>query len=82
MGDNDLHSINDLIGPALNIASLQSKHAPALLNLFREVLLNDTAYIERVKRHYAMFRQEIKSQTKKRIRRKKRIKQKSRKRKA
>lgn len=79
MGDNDPHIISDLIGPALNLASPQSKHAPALLNLFREVLLKDSAYIERVKRHYTMFRQEIDSQTKKRVRRKKRIKQKSRK---
>ena len=81
MGENDPCIINDLIGPALNIASPQSNHAPALLDLFRKVLLQDTAYIERVKRHYAMFRQEIESQAKTRIRGKKRTKQKRKKRK-
>jgi hypothetical protein len=82
MGDNDPQIISDLIGPALNLASPQSKHAPSLLNLFRDVLLKDSAYIERVKRHYAMFRKEIDSQAKKRVRRKKKIRQKNRKRKA
>lgn len=72
MGENDPDTISGLIGPMLNLASPQSKHAPTLLNLFKEVLLNDSAYIERVKRHYAMFRQEIDSQTKKRVRKKKR----------
>lgn len=69
MGDNDPHIINNLIGPALNLASPQSKHAPALLDLFKEVLLSDTAYLERVKRHYAMFRQEIDTPVNRRVRR-------------
>ena len=77
MGDDDPDIIDELIGPELNLASPQSKHAHALLNLFEEVLLKDDAYIERIKRHYAMFRQEIDSQINKRDRRKKRIKRKS-----
>lgn len=59
MGDNDPIVIEELKGPALNLASPQSNLAPALLDLFREVLLPDTAYLERVKRHYAMFRERI-----------------------
>ena len=82
MGDSDPHTISSLIGPALNLASPQSKHAPALLNLFREVLLNDSAYIERVRRHYATFRHAIESQIRERVRKKKKVKQKRRKRKA
>ena len=42
MGDDDPCIINDLIGPALNLTSQQSNLAPALLNLFRNVLLQDT----------------------------------------
>jgi len=76
MGDNDPHIINNLIGPALNLASPQSKHAPAILNLFKELLLSDIAYLERVKRHYIMFRQEIESPVKRRVRREKSKKQK------
>ncbi len=59
MGDNDPSTIDGLIGPILNLASPQSDSAPALLNLFRNVLLKDPAYIDRIKRHYAMFRKEI-----------------------
>ena len=74
MGDDDPRIINDLIGPALNLASPQSDLAPALLDLFRNVLLQDTAYVERVKRHYAMFRQEIDGKTRKVVSGKKRRK--------
>jgi hypothetical protein len=59
MGDDDPHIIRDLMGPALNLASPQSNYAPALLDLFRNVLLKDAAYVDRIKRHYAMFRQKI-----------------------
>lgn len=53
---NDPAMIKDSKGPALNLSSLQSDLAPALLKLFQNVLLQDSAYIERVKQHYAMFR--------------------------
>ncbi|MBW1676875.1 MAG: hypothetical protein JRF30_05520 [Deltaproteobacteria bacterium] len=82
LGDDDPHIINDLIGPALNLASSQSNLAPALLDLFRKVLLQDSAYVERVKQHYAMFRQEVDGNTKKVVLKKKRRKQKRKKRKA
>ena len=59
MGENDPIVIEELKGPALNLASSQSNLAPALLDLFREVLLQDIPYLERVKRHYAMFREKI-----------------------
>jgi len=45
MEDNDPHVINAVMGPALNLASPQSKLAPALLKLFQELLLTDYAYI-------------------------------------
>jgi hypothetical protein len=59
MGVDDPRIIDDLKGPVLNLASPQSSLAPAVLALFEEVLLPDAAYIDRVKRHYAMFRQHI-----------------------
>lgn len=46
----------DLHGPSLNLGSPQSKMAPELLSLIRDVVLQDPAYIERLKRHYAMVR--------------------------
>jgi hypothetical protein len=82
MGDDDPRIINALIGPALNLASPQSNLAPALLDLSRNVLLQDTAYVERVKRHYAMFRQEVDNKAKRVVQGKKRRKRKRKKRKA
>jgi hypothetical protein len=70
MGDDDPRSIRDLKGPILNFCSPQSKHTPALLALFREVLLKDEEYMERVKRHYRMFREAIDGKAKEARRRK------------
>ena len=82
MGDDDPRIIRDLIGPALNLASQQSNIAPALLDLFRKVLLKDTAYVERIKRHYIMFRQKIDNKDRPAVLGKKRRKQKRKKLKA
>jgi len=59
MGDNDPDSMRELKGPALNLCSPQTAMAPAILELFRNILLPDEAYIERVKRHYEMFREKV-----------------------
>ena len=59
MGDDDPLSIDNLLGPVLNISSPQSDIAPAILALAKDLLLTDVAYIERVKRHYKMFRSRI-----------------------
>lgn len=59
MGDDDPTVIALLKGPVLNVGSPQSKLAPAILNLFQNVLLQDRAYIDRVKEHYRIFRRSI-----------------------
>ena len=51
--------VADMKGPSLAALSEQSKHAPALLEFVRDVLLKDPAYVERIKRHYQMFRDKI-----------------------
>lgn len=48
--------IASLQGPELNPLSPQGPHADQLLDLFKDVLLKDQAYLERIKRHYRMFR--------------------------
>ena len=50
------NDIAALQGPILNSGSPQSRHAEALLELFASVLLPDSRYMERVKRHYRLFR--------------------------
>jgi hypothetical protein len=49
----------DLKGPILNWGSSATELAPALLALVRNVLLKDAEYVERIKRHYTMFREKI-----------------------
>jgi hypothetical protein len=72
MGDNDPRTIKDLKGPALNLASPQSKLAPALLNQIK-VVLKDRNYIERLKRHYKLFKNDIKKENQKRIKQRKTV---------
>jgi len=59
MGDDDPLVIADLMGPCLNITSPQTELSRPLLDLARDVLLQDKAYVERVKRHYRLFRERI-----------------------
>ena len=59
MGDADPAWIDSLKGPALNLASPQSDLAVPLLELFRKYLLPDKEYIDRIKRHYSLFRGKI-----------------------
>ena len=57
----DKEGARGLAGPILNPMSPETALAPHLLALFKQVLLKDADYIERVKRHYKMFRDEIES---------------------
>ncbi len=59
LGMNDPQSVKELKGPSLNLASPQSKFAPELLKLIDEAVLQDEQYIERLKRHYALFKEEL-----------------------
>ena len=59
LGNSDLATLVELQGPILNPGSPQSPLAPAILKLTEEVLLKDPAYLDRIKRHYALVRQKI-----------------------
>lgn len=56
---NDPQIILKLQGPILNPDSPQSDLAPALLRFARDTLLKDLSYIERLKRHYEMFKGKV-----------------------
>jgi hypothetical protein len=55
----DRKDAETLRGPILNIGSPETELAPALLDLARNVLLQDKAYVDRIKRHYRRFRARI-----------------------
>jgi hypothetical protein len=55
----DPQTLREAVGVALNRLSPQSKYAPRLLELVRDVVLRDPAYVERLKTHYQMVRREV-----------------------
>jgi hypothetical protein len=55
----DLEMIKQVQGPILNPMSQQSVLAPALLAMVRDTLLKDPVYVERLKRHYRMFKERV-----------------------
>ena len=73
MCNDDPETIAGLKGPCLNLSSHQSPLAPVLLEKF-QLLLSDNNYVERLRRHYEMFKTTLpeKRKMKKRKKRKKR----------
>ena len=55
----DRSQAQEIKGPSLNFGSPQSKLAPVILSLVEGFLLKDKAYTDRVKRHYAMVREQV-----------------------
>ncbi len=56
---DDPDIIRQMQGPILNPGSEQAAFAPALLEVVRNTLLTDPAYIDRLKRHYRMFKEKV-----------------------
>lgn len=48
----------EMMGPGLDTLNPQSEYSPALLDLFR-LFLQSPDYVERLKRHYQMFRNSV-----------------------
>ena len=55
----DPEALHDLKGPVLNRLSPQSDFAPILLERIKNIVLKDEAYVNRIKRHYKLFREAI-----------------------
>ncbi|MBN1312738.1 MAG: hypothetical protein JXB30_15090 [Anaerolineae bacterium] len=55
LGEDNPAIIRELQGPVLNVGSPQSPLAPALLNQMA-IILKDKNYVERLKRHYDMYK--------------------------
>jgi hypothetical protein len=66
--DGDDEDIEELKGPALAPPpALQTKLAPYLLKLFKETVL-DESYVNRLRRHYGMFKRAIEDKNRPRSR--------------
>lgn len=58
MGDDDKNIIDDLKGPCLNLNSPFDHRALGILEVVKDVL-RDKAYVERLKKHYRLFKREV-----------------------
>lgn len=59
MRNNDNKMAKHLTTPILNELSYQSEYARSILKMFNDLLLKDKQYMERVKRHYRLFRAQL-----------------------
>ncbi|MBZ0150937.1 MAG: SEC-C domain-containing protein [Planctomycetes bacterium] len=57
--DDDPMIIRHLKGPVLNLGSPETENSEAAFAMVQEVALSDPLYVERLKRHYAAFREKI-----------------------
>lgn len=64
LGDSDPDMLQALRGPALHFGPSQGPRADAILDMTKKLVLSDTAYVDRIKRHYAMFREDVERQQK------------------
>ncbi len=63
-GENDSEVIKGLKGPTLNLSSPQSGLAPEFLEVVK-FILKDKQYVDRLKRHYELFREAIENKEEK-----------------
>ena len=55
----DREGAHEIRNASLDPLNAQSTYAPSLLRLFQTVVLQDKAYIERLGRHYKMFKEHL-----------------------
>jgi len=56
---NDKSMAKDLKGPILELTGIKTKHSENALNLFKEVLMHDRLFLERMPKHYKMFKKSL-----------------------
>ena len=65
IGLNDPELAKEMQGPNLDLSSPKSDTAKTLLRLATSLLLTDPGYVERIKRHYQLFRSKVDGPSKK-----------------
>ena len=60
LGKIDKKMVDELMGPCLNSLSPQSSIAEDILKFVVEYVLTDEAYVERLKKHYMLFKKAVK----------------------
>lgn len=57
----------DMKGPILEIGGIRTEYSNDVLELFKEFLINDSIFIERLKKHYIMFKDSLEDVSKKKL---------------
>lgn len=57
--DDDLIKPKDVKGPVLELTGHHTKHSEKLLELFKDTMLKDQVFIERLEKHYRMFKDSL-----------------------
>jgi len=65
MGEADMAA--DIKGPILELTGPHTEYSEALLKLFKEVIIPDTLFINRLKKHYEMFKKTCQKNSKREI---------------
>jgi len=55
----DKRCIDEMMGPSLNALSRQSRYANVILEFVAENVLTNEMYVERLKRHYRLFKRKL-----------------------
>jgi hypothetical protein len=58
-GGNEININEEIIGPGLDPFNSQSLFSEKILEVFKDTLFKDAAYLQRVKKHYELFRQTL-----------------------
>ena len=56
---DDKSMAKGLKGPIFELTGIRTKHSEDAFNLFKEVLMNDKIFLERLKKHYKMFKDSL-----------------------
>lgn len=59
----DKEILNDMATPILAVGCRQSELSDVLLDYYKEKVITDGAYVERLKRHYRLFKEALRKQT-------------------
>jgi hypothetical protein len=59
--DDDPELVSELMGPVLNLGSPETALAPSILRMVQDLVLQDEAYVGRLRGHYVMFKRHLKA---------------------
>ena len=63
LDDDDMRDVASMKGPCLVTSSQQSEYAPAIMQMTADLLLSEKSFVDKLKRHYKLFKAELDGKT-------------------